>query len=148
MEFIVEPQMDIMPFALLALVSILAVALLASRNIFGLIAGLLVMVGGSILVFNMFPSEDASPVDTAASKQIYDTYGLKLTNSEMEGLQYPQLKTSPTEDFEVYGSISQIAKTDGDGYSKRDLYLIWDDGKMILAESENGEKFTPLTMTQ
>ncbi len=81
---------------------------------------------------------------SAVRAEVKDTYGLELSDEEIAALEYPGAK--PREDFAVFGSFAQNQRGEaGSGsLSQREIYLTWDDGEMHLAESTDGENFTPL----
>lgn len=75
------------------------------------------------------------------STEIEKNYGLVLTHEEIRALNYPL--NEPSESFKAYGSFERMFPAE-DGYAFNRIYLIWDEGEMLLAESETGEDFTPL----
>lgn len=77
----------------------------------------------------------------AIQMDVEASYDLKLTENEVLLLKYPS--SEPEVAFEAFGSVEKMLKT-ADSYAKSEIYLIWDEGKMLLAESETGEDFTPL----
>ena len=80
--------------------------------------------------------------DSQVQEQIEDRYGLKLTDREIERLNYPSAE--PEEDFEVYGSAIRDVRTDGDGFERQVVSLIWNGERFELAQSEDGKNFVPL----
>jgi len=80
----------------------------------------------------------------AAQTAIEESYDLKLSTDEVEALEYPSER--PTSDFESFGSIDKTTLADDDSILKREISLVWKDGKMILAQSKNGEDFEPLEL--
>jgi hypothetical protein len=80
--------------------------------------------------------------DGKIQEQIEDRYGLKLTDREVERLNYPSAE--PEKDFEVYGSAIRNVRTDGDGFERQEVSLIWNGERFELAQSEDGKSFVPL----
>jgi len=75
-------------------------------------------------------------------KEAEKTYGITIRESQVHQLKYPRDK--PRAGTQSFGSFKQTAVV-GDGkFLRRELTLVWVDGKMVLAESTNGEDFTPL----
>lgn len=75
-------------------------------------------------------------------KEAEKTYGITIRESQVQQLKYPRDK--PRGGTQSFGSFKQTAAV-GDGkFLRRELTLVWVDGKMVLAESTNGEDFTPL----
>lgn len=82
--------------------------------------------------------------DRLVQKAVEREYGLKLTESQASALDYPE--EAPKNDFRVYGSFSDRKQTEGTdfGFQSRTVYLVWSKGKLGLAESTDGESFTPI----
>lgn len=85
--------------------------------------------------------EDFSERRETLRQEISDQYGIELTTDEIFDLSYPS--EEPTADFEAFGSFDKVLRVDGE-LLKREVYLIWEDGKFFLAESATGEEFTEL----
>lgn len=78
----------------------------------------------------------------AFQEQAEQTYGITLRDEQFENLKYPVDR--PKGGTQSFGSFDQTSVV-GDGkFLKRELTLVWTNGKMVLAESTNGEDFTPL----
>jgi len=77
--------------------------------------------------------------------EIEKLYGLELTELELSKLNYPDEK--PTVDFEAFGTFDRTELTDDDSILRQEITLVWKDGEMILAQSEDGENFTPIEPT-
>jgi len=74
------------------------------------------------------------------SKQIEATYGLDLDQEQIRELGYPVER--PEADFKAFGSVELVEQAGAQGeYTGTKVYLIWEDGKMILAETTDGESF-------
>lgn len=69
--------------------------------------------------------------------QVSSTYSIELTPEELAQLDYP--REQPTK-FTVYGNFDRSVQTDA-GFVLTKTYLVWMDGKMVLAESPNGETY-------
>ena len=80
--------------------------------------------------------------NSQVQEQIEDRYGLKLTDREIEKLNYPSAE--PEEDFEVYGSAIRNVRTEGDSFERQEVSLIWNGERFELAQSEDGKNFVPL----
>jgi len=78
-----------------------------------------------------------------AQAQIEERYDLKLSDEQMKNLAYPESK--PKDDFEIFGSfVDTTPNESGDGFVQRKLVLAWQNGKMILGQSTDGESFKQL----
>jgi len=78
----------------------------------------------------------------ALKEQVKETYGLTLRDDQLAKLKYPGDR--PQGGTQSFGAFEQTSMV-GDGkFLKREITLVWVDGKMVLAESTNGEDFTPL----
>jgi hypothetical protein len=78
----------------------------------------------------------------AAAEQANTTYGTSLTREDMGKLEYPGKK--PTQDFQVFGKIQADNPTET-GFTRTETFLIWRDGKMLLAASQDGENFSEIS---
>jgi len=79
----------------------------------------------------------------AVHAQIEDHYGIDLEKGELAALHYP--KSKPRGNFKGYGSFEQtVAAESGEGFVQRKIVLAWQNGKMVLGQSTNGENFAPL----
>lgn len=76
--------------------------------------------------------------EAAVGAEIKDSYGLELTKYEVRALNHPN--EQPEEDFRVYGSFERNEPTP-EGFKSIMTHLIWKDGKLMLAESSNGETY-------
>lgn len=76
--------------------------------------------------------------------EIDESYGIGVSDEELASLAYPESK--PTTKFQSFGSFEQTTKESDGNFVKRELTLLWDDGRMILAQSKNGENFEPLEL--
>jgi hypothetical protein len=108
-----------------------------------------VIVGGAGLIFGSANAADTTYAAEEAQlksvqSEIEGSYNFALSDEELAELNYPEDK--PTAKFQSFGSFEQTAKDDDGSFVKRELTLIWDDGDMILAQSENGEDFEPLEL--
>lgn len=80
--------------------------------------------------------------EAAVKEQVKETYGVTLRDDQLAKLKYPEDR--PEGGTQSFGSFEQTSMV-GDGkFLKREVTLVWVDGKMVLAESTNGEDFTPL----
>lgn len=111
----------------------------------GFVAFAVTMICALAFAFFCSPGTKAArsvQVDTF-QKQMETTYGVTLRDEQVDALEYPRKR--PEGGTQSFGSIKQIAST-GDGkFVRRELTLVWTGKKMVLAESVNGEDFTPLT---
>lgn len=78
----------------------------------------------------------------AFSEEIEATYGVELSYEQIQDLKYP--RHMPEADFKSFGSTEIVQRGAGDGYIGTKTYLIWDENKMVLASSKDGENFEPL----
>jgi len=80
--------------------------------------------------------------EAAIREQVKDTYGVTLRDDQFEKLKYPEDR--PKGGTQSFGSFEQTSMV-GDGkFLKREISLVWVDGKLVLAESADGENFAPL----
>lgn len=75
--------------------------------------------------------------------EIREHYGLKLTERQLQRLDYPDEK--PKQNFEVFGSTPLRVQTDGRSSTKRTVYLVWNHGELQLSESKDGKHFSELS---
>jgi len=122
--------------------------LLGFSGAISLLLGLAVIVVGAVSSPNYGQLFEDQLRDQTASAQaeIEDTYGLKLTESEVQELAYPY--GVPESDFKVYGSILQREQIEGAQFIERTIYLVWADGELQLSESEDGKSFDELEPTK
>jgi len=106
-----------------------------------LFVGIFSLLGGEILTLHHWGAAN-NERRAAVKSQIQSGYGIELSDSEVSSLYYPRSK--PTDDFEVFGSVSKKVQTEGMSFSERKIYLVWANGKLGLSQSANGEDFTPL----
>lgn len=107
-----------------------------------LIAGF--MLGTSFTLPDVFKKQAELRTDqlSAVQKQINNSYGIDLTAKELRALSYPE--DEPSQESESFGSfLLRIPESSGRGFTNQKVTLVWVDGKMVLAESTNGEDFTP-----
>ena len=78
----------------------------------------------------------------AFHEQAEKTYGITIRDEQVEALNYP--KDRPQGGTQSYGSFKQTSVGSDGKFVRRELTLVWTNGKMVLAESTNGEDFTPL----
>lgn len=122
-------------------------------GVVGLVPGIL---GGS---FYFNPPKDPVPSysqllnqeadhDRLVQKAVEKEYGLKLTEGQARVLDYPT--KAPKDDFRVYGSFKDQKPIEGSdfGFESRTVYLVWSKDRLGLAESTDGESFTPITTKQ
>lgn len=119
----------------------------AWSRVVGVIICALALVGslfGFISLTNALDDYNESVADRQAAiiAEAEEMYGVELSDEDFEALKFPA--TGPEEDFVVYGTISETAKS-GEGYDRHDITLIWDDGELLLASSVDGEQFTELS---
>lgn len=81
----------------------------------------------------------------AVERQIQGTYGDEYSAESIEELRYPRQR--PEGDFEVFGSTHRNVKTD-EGFTRMEVFLVWQDGKLMLAQSTDGENFEPVHVSQ
>ncbi len=101
--------------------------------------GIVVILGEALAIGGLAPG--GLTQHAQLREEIKRSYGIELTSKEDSALRYPT--TRPESDFQSYGSFERMLKVDGT-LIKREIYLIWEDGKFYLAQSANGEEFTPL----
>lgn len=76
-------------------------------------------------------------------QEIEEDYGLELKVDQLRELDYPEERSE--ESFEAYGSTEIVEQAEASGeYTGTKVYLIWEDGKLILAKSTDGESFEAL----
>lgn len=133
-------------YTLLGVIVISCVAALVAGLIFNqplLMFGLIVVAAVALVVNIILPSPYGE-WQKEVKAEVKDTYGLKLTDGQLKKLKYPYSGSEPDEDFKQYGSIT-VVKPDGDkGFEKTEVYLLWNDGKMILASPDEQKKLQPL----
>lgn len=75
--------------------------------------------------------------------QIKERYNVELTDKQVKNLSYP--KSKPSESFDTFGSfVESTPKESGNGFVQRKVVLAWQNGKMILGQSTDGETFKQL----
>jgi len=86
--------------------------------------------------------------DRLVQRAVEREYGLKLTEGQANALAYPE--KAPKSDFKIYGSFKDRKQTEGTdfGFESRTIYLVWSKDRLGLAESTDGESFTPITSKQ
>ena len=104
----------------------------------------LLMVGGVVCALaalcaflGQMQSFDDRRADAVAA-EVADAYGVSLTYNEAMDLEYP--KAEPEGDFKVYGSTETRLRTEK-GYTTEEVSLIWDQNRLVLASSTDGENF-------
>lgn len=98
------------------------------------------VIGGSCLVFvglSFGPNHGHIELVRAA---VSDTYGIELNDEQVAELQYPSAE--PNDAYAVYGS-TELLEGDSEGIAAKQIHLIWDEGKMKLAEKE-GSRYSAL----
>lgn len=71
-------------------------------------------------------------------------YGLKLSWSERHRLADIGGAVSSDGELRVFGSITRSLTVSNGELTKQTIYLIWADGRLQLAESKDGERFSEL----
>lgn len=111
------------------------------------IAGMLGVLGlvcvQGVHVSQNFEAEKEARIQ--AAETLNEAYGTDITESELKdyrGLFYP--KERPDSDFEVFGFVERDVEKPGNGFERQTIYLIWQDEKLQLAQSADGETFTVL----
>ena len=79
--------------------------------------------------------------DDAVRAEIQSSYGIELNDEEFKALQYPHRE--PSEGYRNFGSESVVIPDGSGDYTKVELALLWDDGKMVLV-GDDGKELTPL----
>jgi len=79
----------------------------------------------------------------ARQQELSEKYGASMYAGEFRLLSYPS--TEPKVDFKVYGTGEATLRTE-DGYSKEDVTLIWEGGKMTLASPDESGELQPLRL--
>lgn len=127
----------------------LAISMLSTRRRPKLLRGLGIMAVltwavGLVMTVTMGLAENQAETAMMEKRkaEVVNVYGLKLTDSEYEKLRFPE--TEPEEKFAVFGSITQDAEKPGGGFERQTVFLIWQFGKLQLAQSADGETFTVL----
>lgn len=72
---------------------------------------------------------------------VEERYGIELTRLNVMELEFPT--ENPDDDFVEYGTISETKKPNG-AIDRRDITLVWDGDRLLLAGSVDGEEFTEL----
>lgn len=72
---------------------------------------------------------------------VEERYGIELTRVDVMDLEFPT--ENPDDDFVEYGTISETKKPNG-AIDRRDITLVWDGDRLLLAGSVDGEEFTEL----
>lgn len=72
---------------------------------------------------------------------VEERYGVELTRVDVMELDFPT--EEPDDDFVEYGTISETKKPNG-AIDRRDITLVWDGDRLLLAGSVNGDEFTEL----
>ena len=72
---------------------------------------------------------------------VEERYGIELTRVDVLELEFPTER--PDDDFVEYGTISETRKPNG-AIDRRDITLVWDGDRLLLAGSVDGEEFTEL----
>lgn len=72
---------------------------------------------------------------------VEERYGIELTRVDVMELEFPTER--PDDDFVEYGTISETKKPNG-AIDRRDITLVWDGDRLLLASSVDGEEFTEL----
>lgn len=112
---------------------------------YGLVAATLIALFTVAIPFNLQAKDQIDAWKARIISSVQKTYGVELSDDERMALQYPSEK--PKGDYEVFGSFETV-KPSAEGFLKKVTYLIWQDEKMILAESTDGENFEPLEAQQ
>lgn len=112
-------------------------AVISVLVLLGLGAGLI--AGGVVVLANRTVAQNEWRADIA--KSMKDTYGVEFADRELDALRYPA--EEPGEDFKVFGSAIRDMKTEA-GFDRVEVFLVWDEGRMELASSADGETFTTL----
>lgn len=73
--------------------------------------------------------------------QIEDRYDIRLSKDEVRELDYP--REEPEKDFEVFGTVTRNVELK-EGFERQELSLLWRDGRLELAQSNDGKGFTAL----
>jgi len=103
------------------------------------LAGMVGFLGMFATVFG-FGLYGAVEREKQFSEQVEATYGLDLDQERIGELGYPEER--PEADFKTFGSAEIVEQSDTQGeYTGTKVYLIWEDGKMILAKTTDGESF-------
>lgn len=91
----------------------------------------------SALIGNLVSAENR---EERFEAELRETYGIELSDDQLAELQYPKVR--PTVDFKPFGSVELVEQAgNSNEYTGTKVYLIWEDGKMILAETTDGESF-------
>lgn len=72
---------------------------------------------------------------------VEERYGIELTRVDVLELEFPTER--PDDDFVEYGTISETKKPNG-AIDRRDITLVWDGDRLLLAGIVNGDEFTEL----
>jgi len=109
-----------------------------------------IALAGAFLVIASFITNAVQ--DVAAGKnesrselirsEIKDSYGLKLSDSQLTALNYPTAE--PEGDFVSYGHFDYAEQVKGSQPAERTIYLVWADNELQLSESEDGKSFDEL----
>lgn len=104
----------------------------------GVLIGVIAISGGfAIKVASADPKIEQIDLVTA---QIKDVYGKEISPIQVwQTLSYPS--NAPSEDFRVYGYVVEDIESP-DGFVRSKTYLLWKEGKMVLATSTDGENFS------
>lgn len=109
-------------------------------NLIGI--SMIIPMAGSLVAAAGGGSPDRALLREQLSDEVHSAYGIDLTEVEARALDYPLEK--PASDFEAFGSFERMLPDGDGGYELNRVFLIWEDGKMKLAKSTDGESFTPL----
>lgn len=127
------------------LIGIIAIAM-SSSKIDPFTAAHTIFLGGlfgfgialiGFVLYAPLSAEERQHRDRKVLSELNARYDLGLSRTDFMGLGYPA--THPQHSFVQYGSIEMVRRSERGGYSKREIFLLWDQGQMVLANSEDGE---------
>lgn len=130
----------------LAALAIAGVAIIIAKNrpklipFLSVVALMVVIVIAVSFAFTVATADPKIEQTGLVSAQIKDVYGKDISPTQV-GLNLSYPSNAPSEDFLVYGNIMEDIET-ADGFVRSKTYLLWKEGKMVLATSTDGENFS------
>jgi hypothetical protein len=106
--------------------------------LFGLCVG--GFIGPQLLLSHGEHSKQAAELKLA----VEESYGISLSDDDVHWLEYPDSK--PTESLKEFGYKRDVLIPKGDSFEKQRITLLWSDGKMLLAQTSDDGKLTPLEL--
>lgn len=107
-------------------------------GIFGIL-----MVGFAFItgITSQRDTDGEGPWVSKVKAAVEERYGIELTRVDVLELEFPTER--PDDDFVEYGTISETKKPNG-AIDRRDITLVWDGDRLLLAGIVNGDEFTEL----